>query len=560
VTLAEKERQSFVIPISGDEVGDFHVTVTLATPSGESWPRELALGVRAPGQPVSRRNVVALNGGATLTVDAAPLAEFVPGTASVAVSIGGASRLDVAGILAALDRYPYGCAEQLTSRALPLVYLDDVAVSVGIGTDAAVKDRVQKAIAGVLAKQAANGAFGLWGPIDTGDLFLDAYVTDFLTRANDKGYDVPKVSLDLALDNLSNALAYADDFTTGGQDVAYALYVLARAGRAAIGDLRYYAESKLANFSTPLAKAQIGAALALYGDNRRANMAFEAALADLNAETPAMAAARSDYGTVLRDQAAVLTLAAEAKPAAVDIRSLATRIAATAAAKNATSTQENAWMLLAAAALIKDAQKTSFTVDGATVAGPLYRAFDGSKLRTPVVVRNDSSDTLDAVLATTGVPSTPEPAGGNGFTIARSYYTPDGEERDIATIAQNDRVIVVVTVTASESRAGKVLVVDPIPAGFEIENPAISASGDTFSYGWLDVVLDASHTEARTDRYVAALNRTAEDPQEYSVAYSMRAVSPGRFASPAATVEDMYRPELRANGESGTVEVVGPTR
>jgi uncharacterized protein YfaS (alpha-2-macroglobulin family) len=177
-----------------------------------------------------------------------------------------------------------------------------------------------------------------------------------------------------------------------------------------------------------------------------------------------------------------------------------------------------------------------------------------------VVIENRSGESLDAVLATTGVPSTPEPAGGNGFTIARAYYTPEGDERDIANIAQNDRVIVVVTVTASESRAGKVLIVDPIPAGFEIENPDISASGDTASYGWLDVVLDAVHTEARTDRVVAALNRSDSDPQEYSVAYSMRAVSPGKFAAPAATVEDMYYPELQANSGAGTVEVVGPTR
>ena len=51
------------------------------------------------------------------------------------VSIGGASQLDVAGILAALDRYPYGCAEQLTSRAMPLLYLDEVAMSIGLGSD-----------------------------------------------------------------------------------------------------------------------------------------------------------------------------------------------------------------------------------------------------------------------------------------------------------------------------------------------------------------------------------------------------------------------------------------
>ncbi len=345
----------------------------------------------------------------------------MPGTTSVAVTLGGAGRLDVAGILAALDRYPYGCAEQLTSRALPLLYLDDVAISIGIAADADVHKRVQKAIAGVLADQAASGAFGLWGPYNTGDLWLDAYVTDFLTRAADKGYDVPKLARDLALDNLSNAISYADDFTKGGEDIAYALYVLARAGRAAIGDLRYYAETKLNNFATPLAKAQIGAALALYGDRSRAGLAFNAALADIEARQAVTRPWRSDYGSLLRDQAAVLTLAAETQQPSVDLKALATRIADEEVAKRYTSTQENAWMLLAANALIKDASRTSFSVNGATVAGPLFKRYSGATLKAkPVSIENLGKDSLDAVVATTGVPLTPEPAGGNGFKIERA--------------------------------------------------------------------------------------------------------------------------------------------
>ena len=80
------------------------------------------------------------------------------------------------------------------------------------------------------------------------------------------------------------------------------------------------------------------------------------------------------------------------------------------------------------------------------------------------------------------------------------------------------------------------------------------------SFGWLAIERNVSHTEARTDRFVAALDRSIDDPLEFSVAYSMRAVSPGVFAQPAATIEDMYRPYLNARTETGTVEVVGPTR
>ena len=337
VTLAEKQRVSFVIPLDAKAVGDFDVAVDLAAPTGEDWPTNLTLGIRPAGSPVTRRDVISVAAGGKLTVGDALTQEFVPGTASVAVSLGGAGPLDVAGILAALDRYPYGCVEQLTSRAMPLVYLDDVAASVGIAADTEIRNRVQKAIRGVLADQAASGAFGLWGPEGAGgDLWLDSYVTDFLTRAAEKGYDVPDVARTIALDNLANGVAYASDFEHGGEDIAYALYVLARAGRAAIGDLRYYTDSKLDAFATPLAKAQLGAAMALYGDRVRASRAFAAAMADLDREE-AKKGWRNDYGTSLRDGAAVLTLAAETEVGSVDLRSLALRIAAMERDKRYTS-------------------------------------------------------------------------------------------------------------------------------------------------------------------------------------------------------------------------------
>ena len=39
------------------------------------------------------------------------------------------------GLLLKLDRYPYGCAEQVTSRAMPLLYLNEVAEMLELGTD-----------------------------------------------------------------------------------------------------------------------------------------------------------------------------------------------------------------------------------------------------------------------------------------------------------------------------------------------------------------------------------------------------------------------------------------
>ncbi len=100
---------------------------------------------------------------------------------------------------------------------MPLVVANAVAAQVGLAQDKELKDRVQKAIARVFEMQDSTGAFGVWGPSDT-DLWLTAYVTDFLTRAKEASYDVPREGFNRALDKLQNFIAYASDFEKGGED------------------------------------------------------------------------------------------------------------------------------------------------------------------------------------------------------------------------------------------------------------------------------------------------------------------------------------------------------
>ena len=122
---------------------------------------------------------------------------------------------------------------------------------------------------------------------------------------------MPDVAFKLALERLRNFVGNAQDpAKDGGRNLAYALYVLARNGAAPIGDLRYYADTKLDAFATPIAKAQLAAALAMLGDRTRAERIYAAALASIS-QPPAPNEGRTDYGSVLRDAAALVTLASE---------------------------------------------------------------------------------------------------------------------------------------------------------------------------------------------------------------------------------------------------------
>ncbi len=53
----------------------------------------------------------------------------------------------------------------------------------------------------------SNGAFGLWSSSNSEDMWLHAFVTDFLTRAPENHFDVPPKKFGAALERLRNLLA-----------------------------------------------------------------------------------------------------------------------------------------------------------------------------------------------------------------------------------------------------------------------------------------------------------------------------------------------------------------
>ena len=476
-----------------------------------------------------------------------------PGTGKVSLSVTPTAALDVATLLAALDRYPLGCTEQIVSRALPLLYVNELSLDAQLAVDTGVDERIAKAIEIVLARQGSEGAFGLWSP-GGDDAWLDAYVTDFLTRARARGFSVSDDQFKLALNRLRNYVSTAPDVSTdGGLALSYALYVLARNGMAPVGDLRYIADVKLNDLATPTAKAEIGAALAMLGDRVRSDKAFQAALGALPSD-PRYEGGRVDYGSPLRDAAAVVTLAAEGDAPKLILVSGTKSIETARNKVSYTSTQEEAWLVLAARALGK--QDISLTVNDGGQEGPLYRSFTQDELEaSPLTVTNSGDTSLDAVISVSGAPTTPEPASEHGFKLEREFYTLGGEEADASHAKQNDRFVVLLTVTEPQPQFARVALTDYVPAGFEIDNPRLVSSGDTGTLDWIENAGSPTYTEFRDDRFTAAFERRSGDPTTYTVAYVVRAVSPGSYVLPQAVVEDMYRPDRFGRTETGAVEV-----
>jgi alpha-2-macroglobulin len=561
VRLEPGARGQVTIPVVANALGTASIDVSIDGPNGVGTATGFIVPIRPPHGLVTRRTLRALaaNGG-SIDIGNDVFSEMFPGSGRVSVSVAADAAFDAPGLINRLSVYPFGCTEQIVSGAMPLLVLDRIAPG-WAPREGTVEDTLRRSVERVLARQSSNGSFGLW-TIGGEDLWLDAYVTDFLTRARDRGVSIPRTALDLALDRLRNKLAENREIEDGGgQGETYALYVLARNGRPVIGDLRYLADVKLDALGSPMARAHLGAGLAAMGDRSRVSIAFARAISSLSGPD-ADPEDRDDFGSNLRDAAALLALAGEAQADRRQITTLVREVSRIAANRNSYSTQEMVWMALASDAARTEAEGITLDVNGIVQRGAFKRSIAQADIATERLrLANTGAAPVQASVTVTGAPTTSEPAAATGgFSLQRTWHRLDGTPADLAQIRQNDRFVVVLRVTEADPKHARIMIEDRIPAGFEIENPALMEGARVRAPTFIaNDEVKPENVSFRDEGVQVAFDRGENAPQTFTVAYQVRAVAPGRYAAPGAYLEDMYRPERMARTAAGVIEI-GPTR
>lgn len=133
------------------------------------------------------------------------------------------------GLIHYLNRFPYGCTEQLVSQAFPALILRN-RVEFGYAP-AKVETNLAQALRVLRARQNAEGAFGFWAANSHVSDFQVAYALHFLTEAKERGYAVPQDMLDKGLNYLRSIANKEPDNLTQARERAYAIYVLTRNGQ-----------------------------------------------------------------------------------------------------------------------------------------------------------------------------------------------------------------------------------------------------------------------------------------------------------------------------------------
>ena len=580
--LASEAKTTLSFPLQAGEGFTVAQVRVRVDGNGVKVDRKYDLPVRPAWPSVLRTRSQVLGEGAAASMDASLADGLMPGSVNARMVVSAVPPIPFGAALKGALDYPYGCAEQTTSKGYAALVLDaETAKDFGVsGLDAAKRRaRMEGAFGRLASMQVASGHFSMWGEDDYVDPALTPYIVEFLLDAREAGFAVPDAVLQKALQRLS------EDLLAGGHEFygrnnrdylkfayqAHAGYVLARVNRAPLGTLRalYDNDRKKALKGLPL--VHLGLALAMQGDKVRGQKAI--------AEGFAFQGDRvwlGDYGSPLRDSALMLALVRErgySKPAydarvldvgrEVDARRRETwfwmstqeQIAVARLGKSLLANQSN---------LVTGVLAANGVEEPVPVARSFGRDFDHATLAKGVRFVPQGKPPFYASLEVAGVPRAAPAPDFSVIKVERALYGTDGKPWTSGPLKEGEALIVGVTIT-SDQDIPDALLTDLLPAGLELEN---------FNLGdgkqWAEVVVDGitisersdaaevRHEEFRDDRYVAALK--LEAGSKARVFYLVRAVTPGTYTAPPPLVEDMYRPNLRGVGKSlpASITVVQP--
>ncbi|MEM0553258.1 MULTISPECIES: alpha-2-macroglobulin family protein [Aeromonas] len=563
LSLKNGEEQWLTLPLT--VTGASGVASLQLAVSGKDFAirRDWYLPLRSPWPAETRQRYQMLAPGQQMSFAPAELAGLDRANLQGLLSLSGTPPWDPAAQWQALADYPYACLEQTLSRAWPyLLTTADERIAwskPAEGKKAASEADVQRALLQRLQRlQLPSGGFGLWDGRSDEEQWLTAYAADYLLARKEAGDAVPEAMLNQALNRLQNYLTdsqYGERWSSAPEHSrlayqAYSAYVLARVGKAPLATLRLIWEQQADHARSGLPLLHLSLALSAMGDEQNAAKALSRALATERGDDYL-----GDYGSPLRDEALELSLLRQHKLAAERWPALSAKVAETLAHRQWLSTQELLALLrLARFDPAADWQaKVTSSLGSGSLSGSAPLQQSAPEALAASTVTNEGKGSLYVQRTLVGYPEQAPARISKGMSVTRSWFNSDGQRFDPAKVKVGDLVVVRLNVS-SESAVPDALLVEMVPAGFELENPALGNSikleelsiegKPAWQSEWNDYL---KHQEFRDDRYTAALDLSEGSNQQ--LVYLMRAVTPGRYQVPPTQVEDMYRPELRAVGE-----------
>ncbi|AEJ60359.1 alpha-2-macroglobulin domain protein [Spirochaeta thermophila DSM 6578] len=481
----------------------------------------------------------------------------IPGTTSHVLELSRLPSLNLEQRVSYLIRYPYGCAEQTTSRAFAQLHLPEL-VDLTEERQREIQENVNGAILRLASFQTSEGGFAFW-PGGDPHPWISSYVGHFLIEARRKGYHVPE---EMWQDWLSYQKKAAGAWNEEGETrefiQAYRLFTLAAAGSPHTGAMNRLAQRERLSNRTAW---RLAAAYATLRQMDMARSLVERASGYLDVrgryydwET---------YGTPLRDRAMALE-ALVLLGDGVEAFKVLEEIAKDMGTGRWLSTQTIAYSLAAIAGYVESfgaSGKLSRVevlwngegmdvVSEKVVASIPLQGEDGS-----LEVKNGEEGSLYVRVISSGYPPAEEREGFfRDLEVRASFLDTEGRPLDVGSLPQGTDVIVKVTVKNPDtSRVYRdVALTVTMPAGWELINRRL------FGLPVAEGTSTGDYQDYRDDRVHTFFD--LGPGAEKTFVFLANAAYEGRYFLPGVHCELMYEAEIQAETASRFVDVVKAAR
>ena len=552
---------------TGSKTGKATIHLT-ASGNGQQTKETIEIEVRNPNPVVTLRNSQWIEAG-----QEAELSYTLAGSSSannqVQLEVSRIPSVDISRRFDFLYNYQHHCTEQLTSKALPLLFVSQFK-AVDEQEAEKIKANVQEAIRQIYARQLPNGGFVYWPGNAVADEWITSYTGMFLTLAQEKGYAVHPNVLN-KWKRFQRAAAQnwrmpqeASNWQIWQSELqqAFRLYTLALAGAPEYGAMNRMKEQPGLSIQ---AKWRLAAAYALTGKMKPAGELV------YNAETTVIPYSSMNliYGSSDRDEAMILETLILMKRDR-DALQQAKKVSQNLAQENWFSTQSTAFALMAMGRLAEQLSGTlDFTWSWNGKQQPAVKSakavFEKEIATSPksgtVSVKNQGKGALSVDLITrTQLLNDTLPAIADNIRLDVKYTDMAGSPISVEDIRQGTDFMSAVTLSniSGTSDYSNLALTHIIPSGWEIYNermivPEVSSSSTNEANVPESSAGKYTYKDIRDDRVLTYFDLRRGESKTFTV--RLQATYAGNFILPAIQCEAMYDAVVQARTKAGRTTV-----
>ena len=552
---------------TGSKTGKATIHLT-ASGNGQQTKETIEIEVRNPNPVVTLRNSQWIEAG-----QEAELSYTLAGSSSannqVQLEVSRIPSVDISRRFDFLYNYQHHCTEQLTSKALPLLFVSQFK-AVDEQEAEKIKTNVQEAIRQIYARQLPNGGFVYWPGNAVADEWITSYTGMFLTLAQEKGYAVHPNVLN-KWKRFQRAAAQnwrmpqeASNWQIWQSELqqAFRLYTLALAGAPEYGAMNRMKEQPGLSIQ---AKWRLAAAYALTGKMKPAGELV------YNAETTVIPYSSMNliYGSSDRDEAMILETLILMKRDR-DALQQAKKVSQNLAQENWFSTQSTAFALMAMGRLAEQLSGTlDFTWNWNGKQQPAVKSakavFEKEIATSPksgtVSVKNQGKGALSVDLITrTQLLNDTLPAIADNIRLDVKYTDMAGSPISVEDIRQGTDFMSAVTLSniSGTSDYSNLALTHIIPSGWEIYNermivPEASSSNSNEANTPESSADKYTYKDIRDDRVLTYFDLRRGESKTFTV--RLQATYAGNFILPAIQCEAMYDAAVQARTKAGRTTV-----